>query len=223
MTGEPVRRGTTFSSAPTPTADSPYQPRGPISLSLCASPLPSPSFCFSHASRIKTALAFALASFKLAPQSSAVPAPSLQPQHPLHLSSNAMSTEQEELGYLSAARYGKDLVRVCRVVRHPSTEEGKPGKQEGASWPSLERRLSSLSLIDGILPFQSSSTSSSLSSRATSPRATRLQTTRESFRPTLVCPSISCSLRPSSVTDHCHPPPQSRTPSTSTPRRVPTF
>lgn len=56
-----------------------------------------------------------------------------------------------------------------------------------------------------LLPFQSSSTSSSLSSRATSPRATRLQTTRESCRPTLVDPSPSCSLRLSPVTDPCSP------------------
>lgn len=44
-----------------------------------------------------------------------------------------MSSNDEELGYLSSARYGKDLVRVCRVVRHPATADGKPGKQEGAS------------------------------------------------------------------------------------------
>jgi len=41
--------------------------------------------------------------------------------------------DDEDLGELTSARYGKDLVRVCRVVRHPATEEGQPGKQEGQS------------------------------------------------------------------------------------------
>nr|AOR51843.1 urate oxidase [Phaffia rhodozyma] len=40
-----------------------------------------------------------------------------------------MSDTQEDLGFLSSARYGKDLVRVARVVRTPAAD-GKPAKQE---------------------------------------------------------------------------------------------
>jgi hypothetical protein len=36
----------------------------------------------------------------------------------------------DEPGYLSANRYGKDLVRVARVVRVPA-EGNKPARQEG--------------------------------------------------------------------------------------------
>lgn len=99
--------------------------------------------------------------------------------------------DNEDLGELTSARYGKDLVRVCRVVRHPATEDGKPGKQEGGCLCSRScfSELSLLTCASAFLiggPSQSSSTSSRPCLRATLESPSLPRITRESFLPTLV-------------------------------------
>jgi hypothetical protein len=75
----------------------------------------------------------------ISPFAAATPCRPLQAPlpRPPHLATMASlrhnAGDDEDLGELTSARYGKDLVRVCRVVRHPATKDGQPGKQEGQS------------------------------------------------------------------------------------------
>jgi urate oxidase len=58
----------------------------------------------------------------------------------------------EEVGYLSAARYGKDLVRVCRVTREGDTHHVigmSHGEESGNNAETLPAEYTARVLLDG--------------------------------------------------------------------------